>query len=136
MKRLNKSSYKLIITSRWSPDSNHIITRINNTVQIHKVCDEYGVKPRCKKEHKDFVWDFSFSPNGKKILVGFGGDYSSLWDWYHEYKIKDIGLGSMSRMQEAIIHNTWSPNGQYFACKSKNRVYIFTSETNKFYAEF
>jgi WD40 repeat protein len=116
VQRNKDSAYKLNITPRWSPDGTSIITRWNKSAQVSLITDE-GISQGANLDHKDDVWDFSFSSDGSKLLVGYGRQNATLWDFHNKTKIKDIKCCTRSIRNEALIHNTWSPTGDFYAIR-------------------
>jgi WD40 repeat protein len=86
-------------------------------------------------EHKDDVWDFSFSPDGAKILIGYGRENASMWDFNNKVKQMDVQSCTKSNGNEALIHNTWSPKGDFYAVRWEKEVVIYHSKTDQVYTK-
>jgi len=89
VQRNQYSGFKMNIAPCWSPDGTNLITRWNKGAECSQISDE-GITQAGSLDHKDDVWDFSFSPDGAQLLVGYGRDNASLWDFQNRSQIKDI----------------------------------------------
>jgi len=63
VQRNQYSGFKMNIAPCWSPDGTKLITRWNKSAQVSEISDD-GVTQGANLDHKDDVWDFSFSPDG------------------------------------------------------------------------
>lgn len=123
------------VVPRWSPDSQYIVSRWNKDAQVYRVTDD-GVTKEFDMGHSDDIWDISFSPDGQKVLVGYGRYKSDLWDFNQRQKLLSHQSCTRSVRNEAVIHNTYSLDGRFYALRWDKEVLIYNAENNQIYTKF
>ena len=135
--------YKQVIEPKWSPDSQHFVTRWDNKVRIFKV-ELDNVTMVGELEHKskekmwftyNDVWDITFSPDGKYLAVGFCKYEIQLWEFETKKKLKMVKGCAYTNSDNCCIRTAFSPDGKYFAVRWEKTCRIYETETQSLFTE-
>ena len=80
-----------------------------------------------EKEHEDQIWDISLSPDKKILVVGFGMESVTIWNFQTMEKIIDRRGCSYVQLTNSSFQTVFSKDSSLFAVKTAQGIIVYKS---------
>ena len=126
-----------MVRPRWDHHSKLLVKSVKNpfNLAIWKVTEDDCLEDR-ELAHPETIWDIAISPDQKYLVVGWGTEFVTIWNYLTLEKIIERRGSSFVHITKSSFETVFTKDSKYFAVKTSQGVIVYKSEDQEMLGVF